>query len=124
MIESTLLMGKNFSGYGGLGDSPGGEGKCCGNEGGGRTHNALPWSITINLQILFQERTKMSEAETLALMVAEITLLANHKTKVSLWWLQTVVGAPVGTDSNHCWEISPGRGGKQKAKGQLHFSLG
>lgn len=26
----------------------------------------------------------MSEAETLALMVAEVTLLANHKTKVSL----------------------------------------
>lgn len=27
VIESTVLMGKNFSGYGGLGDSPGGEGK-------------------------------------------------------------------------------------------------
>lgn len=58
----------------------------------------------------------MSEAETLALMVAEVTLLANHKTKVSLV-APDVVGAPVGTDSNHCWD-KPWQGWKAgKRKG-------
>ena len=57
----------------------------------------------------------MLEAETLALMVVEVTLLANHKPQVA----QVALVAPGcgrswGGDRYHGWEISLGRGGKRE----------
>lgn len=54
----------------------------------------------------------MLEAETLALMVVEVTLLANHKPQVAL--VAPGCGRCRGGDRYHRWEISLGRDGKRE----------
>lgn len=66
----------------------------------------------------------MLEAETLALRVAEIFLLANHMTRL-VWWLQAVAVARVGArDFNPCCKTVLGKSGAGRSNREAALQSG